>query len=142
MASWRDGATQQAQDDLDGMLDAAMPFAQEMLAKNGEFYPYGASLSADGEVKMETSYTGDEHPESNAVLALLIGRLRDRRDALRAVAIVADVRLQDGRDAIGVALEHRDGHSLAVLLPYTVRAQATVEYGVLSAAASQPTVWS
>src|SRR5277367_666996 len=80
MTSWRDGATQQAQDDLDGMLGATIPFAQEMLAKNGEFYPYGASLSIDGEVKMEASYTGDEQPESQALLDLLIAGLRDKRD--------------------------------------------------------------
>ena len=56
------------------MLGATIPFAQEMLAKNGEFYPYGASLSIDGEVKMEASYTGDEQPESQALLDLLVAR--------------------------------------------------------------------
>jgi hypothetical protein len=114
MASWRDSAAQQAQDDLDGMLNAALPFAQQMLAKNGEFFPFGASLPADGEAKMEVSHPGGERPESNAVLDLLVSGLRDKRDALRAVAIVADVRIQGGADAIRIELEHRDGGTSAL----------------------------
>jgi hypothetical protein len=142
MASWRDTATQQTHDDLDGMLNAALPFGQQMLAKNGEFFPYGVSLSADGEAKMEASYPGGEHPQSSAVLDLLVSGLREKRDALRAVEIVADVRIQGGADAIRVELEHRDGHSMAVLLPYSVNPQGSVEYGALSAAPAQPTVWT
>ena len=30
---------------MDSMLEAALPFAQQMLAKHGEFYPYALSMS-------------------------------------------------------------------------------------------------
>lgn len=116
MSSWRDSASQQAQDDLDGLLNATLPFAQQMLAKHGEFYPFGATVAASGETRLLAGEPGQEHPASAEVLALLVAGLRQRRADLRAIAICSDVRLPD-KDAVRVELEHRDGHAMAVLMP-------------------------
>ncbi len=60
----------------------------------------------------------------------------------RACAVVADVRLPDGADAIRVELEHREGVAMAILLPYSTRQPGQRrEYGPLSAAASDPRIW-
>ena len=143
MASWRDSASQQAQDDRDGLLNAALPFATQQLDKSGEFFPYGAALNVAGESRMVAADPNQgDHPESTAVLQAMIDGLRRERDDLRAVALVADVRVSDG-DAVRVELEHREGHALAVLLPYKrKRFGRGIEYGSLTAGAASSQIWS
>jgi len=58
MTSWRNSASQQAQDDLDGLLNITLPFAQQMLAKRSEFYPFGASVTASGETRLLAGESG------------------------------------------------------------------------------------
>ncbi|HBX76664.1 MAG TPA: hypothetical protein DEG43_03370 [Acidimicrobiaceae bacterium] len=142
MTSWRDSASQQSQDDLDGLLNSALPFAQQMLDKNGEFFPYGVALDAEGPIEMVAGWTGSERPPSAEVLQVIGDALRTRAATLRAVAIVADV-LTDGSEAIRVELEHREGASMTVLLPYKKRRFGQgIEYGDLAAGATHRRIWS
>lgn len=143
MTSWRDSATRQAQDDLDGLLDVALPFAQQMLDQHGEFFPYGVALDEAGEARM---VAGDpqlgDRPASTDVLSTLVEALRTERDSFRAVALVSDVRL--GRsDSVRVQLEHRDGHAISVFLPYKKKRRGRgVEYGRVNAGPGSTQVWS
>jgi hypothetical protein len=143
MTSWRDGATQQSQDDLDGLLGVTLPFAQQMLAKAGEFYPFGTVVTVDGETQMFAADPGrGEHPASRDVRELLLDGMRHAREKFRAIAICLDVRLSDS-DAIRVELEHRDGQALAVLLPYKKkRLGRDLGYQDLCAATSDKTIWT
>jgi len=52
MTSWRDSASSQSQADLDGLLGEVLPFAQQQLEKRGEFFPYGATVSIEGDSRM------------------------------------------------------------------------------------------
>jgi hypothetical protein len=141
VTSWRDSASQQAQDELDGLLNAALPFAQQMLDKNGEFYPYGVGLTDAGDREMLAAPSDDAHPPSDEVLTQLLDDVRQRASSLRAVAVVADVRANDG-DAIRVELEHREGAVMTVLLAYKKRRFGRgVEYGGLSAGTAERRVW-
>src|SRR5262245_31089953 len=116
--SWRETASQEAQDDLDGLVNATLPFAQQMLARHGEFFPFAAAVTADGTVELLGADPGaDARPAGTDVLDQLIGGLRGRAGNLRAAALVADVRAGES-DAVRVELEHRDGHAICVLLPY------------------------
>jgi hypothetical protein len=141
--SWRDTASQRAQDDLDRLLNEALPFAQQMLDKSGEFYPYGAAIGADGQVAMFGADPGQgEHPKSSDVIAMLVGGLRAKRADLRAAAVVADVRAGES-DAIRVQVEHREGPVLTVLLPYKKkRLGRGIEYGQMRASAAEAQVWT
>ncbi len=117
MASWRATASQQAQDDLDDLMSRAFPFAQQMLAAYGEFFPYAVGLGQSGEVRMFAADAGgDEQPPTTEVLHELVDGLRSERDALRAVAVTSDVRVYDS-DAIRVDLEHRDGIAIRGAAP-------------------------
>jgi hypothetical protein len=87
VTSWRDAASQQAQDDLDGLLNAALPFAQQMLERHGEFFPYGVTLGASGDTRMVAGQPGQgERPPSTEVLALLVEGLRRERETLRLLS--------------------------------------------------------
>ncbi|MDJ0663973.1 MAG: hypothetical protein QNJ75_05390 [Acidimicrobiia bacterium] len=143
MSSWRDNVSQQAQDDLDELLNASLPFAQKMLGKHGEFFPYAFVIGTDGEIRM---VAGDpnlgEQPPSAAILASITEGLRSERDTIRAAALVSDVRLVD-TDAIRVETEHVEGQAIEALLPYkTSRLRRTVKYGSLMASQSDPQIWA
>jgi hypothetical protein len=143
VASWRDVASQQAQDDLDGLSNTTLPFAKQMLEKSGEFFPFGATVAVSGETAFLAGDPGQgEHPRSTDVLSLLVDGLRIKRADLRAVATCFDVRLPDS-DAVRVELEHQEGQALAVMLPYKKkRLGRGVEYGDLRAGVANKQVWT
>ena len=84
-----------------------------------------------------------EHPESQAVIDSLYSGIVGDRDALRAVAVVADVRA-DGSDAIRVRFEHRDGGpAMEILVRYAKkRFRGGIEYGATSVSGTERQVWS
>jgi hypothetical protein len=143
MASWRDSASQQCQDDLDGLLNVTLPFAQQMLAKSSEFYPFAAAVTVGGETRLTAPEPGqDDHPASAEVLSSLFDALRQDRADLRAVAICSDVRLPDS-DAVRVELERRDGQAMAVLLPYKKkRLGRGFDYSQLRGGQADQHVWT
>jgi len=143
MTSWRDGATQQSQDDLDGLLKVTLSFAQQMLAQAGEFYPFGDVVTVNGEPQLFAADPGQgEHPASGDVRALLLDGMRQARGKFRAIAVCFDVRLPDS-DAIRVELEHQDGHAMAVMLPYKKkRLVRGFDYQDLRAAMTDKTIWA
>ncbi|MDR2988199.1 MAG: hypothetical protein LBV34_25525 [Nocardiopsaceae bacterium] len=143
MPSWRDSASQQCQDDLDDLLNVTLPFAQQMLEKSGEFYPFGAAMSTIGEARMLAADSGrGDHPASRVVLASLLDGVRQYRDNYRAVALCSDVRLTDS-DAVRVELEHMEGLAMAVLLPYKKkRLGRGVEYGEFRGGTADNRVWT
>jgi hypothetical protein len=68
--------------------------------------------------------------------------LAERRDQLRAAAVVAEVRLsEDGHDAIRVEFEHTDGPALTVLVPYSKKRFGRIDYGHLRAADGTRHIW-
>ena len=118
MGSWRDTASQESQDDLDGLLNAVLPFAEQTLAKHGEMFPFGASVHGDGTIAMLAVDLGGEQSPSQVVLDALYRAAVQSVGSLRAVAFVADVRVTGG-DAVRVELEHKDGIGLTLLALYS-----------------------
>lgn len=143
MTSWRDSASQTAQDDLDGLLDVVLPLAEELLRKNKEFYPFGGSVSRQGEASIFAADAGvGEHPASSDVLVQLYDGARTNASNARAAAFVTDVRA-NGSDTVRVELEHQEGVALEVLLPYRrSRFTKAVTFGQMSAAQGQTKIWA
>jgi hypothetical protein len=142
MTSWRDTASPQAQADLGKLLSTVVPLAEQYLARHGEFFSFGAGVSADGQVALLGGDPGlGERPESQAVLDLLYEAARDPAPGYRAVAFAADVRA-DEADAIRIELEHREGTVLAILIPYERNARhETIIFGRMRASAEQARIW-
>lgn len=143
MTSWRDTTSHRAQDDLDGLLNAVLPFAEQTLAKYGEMFPFGAAVSAEGQIEMMAADPGQgDQPPSAEIVDLLYEAARESAGTLRAVAFVADVRIEGG-DAIRIELEHREGTSLALVIPYTrSRFRKTISLGQMSGGVGESRLWS
>lgn len=143
MSSWRDSASQLVQDDLDGLLEPALGFAQQQLDKHGEFYPFAVVVGSDGQHRMVAADLGRDRPQSADIITTLIGTLSEERSRLRAAAIVANVRVPEiGSDAVRVTLEHSHHVALTTLLPYrTRRFGRGVDYGELQAGTAPAFIW-
>jgi hypothetical protein len=142
MASWRDTASDQAQADLDALLNAVLPFAEQTLSKRGEMFPFGAAVSSQGQLEMLAGDPGSgERPTSEAVLRALYDGARASCSTRRAFAFVAYVRA-DGADAVRVELEHQEGAAIVVLVPYShSRLKKKVAFGQISGGMGSPNIW-
>lgn len=143
MATWRDAVSKHAQDDLDDLISIALEFAQQELGRHGEFYPYAMVVDESGRQRLVAADSDAGQPEPKELVERLARTLHEQRHVLRAAAIVADVRVPElGVDAIRVDLEHAEGVSLRILLPYRRRKfRRAVDYGALSASAGSPRIW-
>jgi hypothetical protein len=122
-------------DECEYLMNSVLPFAEQMLLKHGEFYPYGAALTADGKVAGVGVYDGREHPPSNDVITLLKEAFIQgaKSGEYTATALIYDVRVilpSSGKksDAIAISLNHQDGYSLIVMLPYEIK-QGRIQFG-------------
>lgn len=141
MTFWRETTTQQTQDDFDQLVNTVLPFAQRWLSKHGEFFPFGAVVTLDGESRVTSAYWGDEQPPSTDVLKTLYAGARGERGTLRAVAFVADVRTTDG-DAILIELEASENSSIRVVVPYKrSRLTKRLALGAMSVQPGEAHVW-
>jgi hypothetical protein len=129
-----------AHPDIDGLLNALLPFAQQMLAKHGEYFPFGGTMSTDGEITMVGADLSEEQPTSQEVLGLLIAGLREEAapGKLRAAAVCFNASITPpGQsreiDAIKVHLEHVDVEATDVFLPYRKNLFGKYRFGELVA---------
>jgi hypothetical protein len=138
-----------ANPDFEELLNALMPFAQEMLAKNGEFYPFGATMASDGKVNAVSADMGEEQPETQALIDMMIQGFRQEAAAgsLRAAGICVDIRTippgqTEKTDAICARLEHSSGEAVRVILPYKKGFLGKYKYGAMFATAGPPEIFA
>jgi len=145
MESWRDSLSEDAQDEMDELLSHSLEAAIEFLEKNKQFYPFAFALSADGDISLQAIDTGQEFNNSSSLIVELKTALQSIREDLRAVALVADVTVnQTASSAIQVQIEHREGIAITVTAPYSFRGlfKKAVELDELSAASTERFIWT
>jgi hypothetical protein len=119
-----DALSAEGKEDVSRLLGLLLPHAQDLLSRNGEFYPFGGSISTTGEVALESAAVEESQPDSQELLELLYAGDHQRRHELRAAGWATNVRLGDD-DAVRVELELREGFVVAFFYPY-VRNGSTV----------------
>jgi hypothetical protein len=138
-----------AHPDLEKLLNALLPFAQQMLQKHGEFYPFGASMQADGTISMiGAQVDGNEFPESAEVIALLEEGFRTgaKDGKIKALGMCTDVRVvvpggSEKTDAIQANLEHSEAGAVSVFLPYKKGFLGKMSYGQIFASSASPRIF-
>lgn len=118
-----------------------MPLAERMLGEFGEFHPYGGYMKPSGEIAhVGAKDEEDDHPKSKDLLHVLQHSFFEiaATGACKATAIVFNVRVvppgsEEKSDAVQVCLEHADGYSAEVFLPYQIDQHGRVSYGTMFA---------
>jgi hypothetical protein len=135
-------------DDYDALLNARLPFAQQMLAKHDAFFPFGGYIESGGKVGHTSGWTGDEQPTPQELIDLMVRGLRSQagRGEIRASAVCVDVRtVPPGQtqktDAILVSMEHSEGEPVDAYLPYRKTTEGQYEYGELFLVRGQPRIF-
>ena len=117
------------------LMNSVLPFAEQMLKKEGEFFPFGGALKNTGEIASIAGYDGREHPPSMDIIKLLKqGFVASAKTGdYTATALVYDVRIlvpKTGKKsaAIAVSLNHKSKYSVIVYYPYELK-EGALKYG-------------
>ncbi len=123
-----------AKEECESLMNSLMPFAEQMLTKHREFFPFGGTMGDDGEIKPVAASTEDEQPPSAELIELLNGAYRQQAQAgqVKATALVYDIQTippgkEEKQDAIAVSLDHRDDFSAVVVFPYAFDSDGALE---------------
>lgn len=123
--------------DCEIVMNFGLPLAEEMLKRHGEFLPFGAAMRANGEIVCLGAYDGRSYPSLAGSFTDLIRSLKEafvagaRRREYQATALFYEVTVAaagsgERLDAVAVSLNHRDGYSVIVLLPFSIEDEKLV----------------
>jgi hypothetical protein len=135
-------------EEIQALLSYLLPFAEEQLAKTGEFYPYAAVVGADGDLAAVSADTGEDQPDVGDLLVSLHAHLTEQAadGSIRACGIAADVTLTDPdsgetTDAVQVELDHAEGDAVDIYVPYESAGEG-VKFGELVAAQGREPIFT
>ena len=108
------------------LFDTLLHIARGLLTKNGEFYPIGAQIGADGGLTHVAPHDGREFPPSLDLLQILREHFAQRalEQQIVASALAYDCRVQFERgigDAVVFELEDVASEARLVYVPYKRR---------------------
>jgi hypothetical protein len=123
--------------DCEAVMNSGFPLAEELLKQNGEFLPFGMAMQPNRDIICLGAYDGRGHQALGASQTEMVRTVRSaliagaRREEYMATALFYDARITlgataDQKDAIAIALHHRDGYAVMVLMPYQFDSDAIV----------------
>jgi hypothetical protein len=122
---------QQAQ----ALMAKLVPFAAENIAEFGEFYPFGAGVNAQGDIMSVAGHKGNDFVEQQNALDNIFLEFQqgitDNGLILTAVFSNQLIQSPDKKipvQAIVIRLDHKEGFSRVVYLPY-MKTEQGVQYG-------------
>ena len=126
--------TTNGKEDCEKLVDAVLPFAQQMLVEYGEFYPFGGYMKSGGEIlSVGAKIESNDTPQSTDLLEVLRDSFSEsaRNGDCRATAIVFEVQVTPPQTdqkvgAIQVNVEHVAGYRAEVFYPYEIVANKIV----------------
>jgi hypothetical protein len=135
-----------ARSDLDALLAAALRIAQQHLSQAATFDPFVLVTGRDGRMlaaEIDRSELG-KHPESEELARAATAQLAGLAASVRATALTLTARLSRERsDAIEVRLDHADGVSRLVLMPFKrPKFGGRIEYGETMTFRGAHDVWA
>ncbi|MET0936731.1 MAG: hypothetical protein ABWX83_12105 [Luteibacter sp.] len=111
---------------LNQLFTFSMDFAKDMLAENGNFYPFGATVTETGKVAAEAGHDGTtDDPEAHDVYRAIFERFATGKpEEAVAAALVANVIIPDEfeapvRDGVRVHIES-EGYARFIYVPYEI----------------------
>ncbi|HWA38977.1 MAG TPA: hypothetical protein VG873_14055 [Burkholderiales bacterium] len=135
--------------DAELLLDAVIPFAEQLLQRHGEFFPFGASMALDGRIAMVAAHEGSGRPPSQALIDALTQRFRTEAIAgrLAATAIAYDARVtppgeSSKVDAVIVRIDHQGDYSVEVVFPYKLGPDRKPAFGKVFAGKGANAIFS
>jgi hypothetical protein len=110
-------------EEMNELLNGAVSVAAEMLEEAGEFDPFALALRNDGEILHLSPEEEETDLEAEQVVETLRKTLREAHADYRAIAIIADVTIEDDDEqamtaAIHVAMEHSVDEPVSCYVPY------------------------
>jgi hypothetical protein len=142
------GMTRTPKEEATDLMNMLVPFAEKMLREEGGFYPYGGAMLPDGTMTMIAAYNGTEHPPSKTLIDMMETSFREaaRARKYKATAMVYDVKTippgtTEKTDAIAVRLDHQDGYSVVVMIPYRLADGGEVVKGTIFASKGDASIF-
>lgn len=136
-----ESAREKMQTDLDSLLGQLAMLAKTLLQRNGEFFPFGATIGSRGKFALVTPVPEADSPTAHDVLDAVLAEIAATKSSIRACGIVAMASTDAGTDAVRIQMEHAEGSSLVIALPYARTASGGLTFGTMEAHRTKPDVW-
>jgi len=111
------------------LMNAALPFAEQMLERHGEFFPYGLALNTEGKIVSVAGHSEQQQPQPSEIIQIIKSGFIEgaKSGQYKATALVYDARVTlpstgNKSDAIAISLNHKYDYSVIVHLPYKIEA--------------------
>jgi hypothetical protein len=120
------------QERLNQLFTFSVDFAKDMLQQNGDFYPFGATVSEEGKLAADPGHDGNDEPEAHDVYRVIFDRFATSRSSeALAAALIANVTIPEefeapAKDGVRVHIESQ-GYARFIYVPYEIVSADTRE---------------